>query len=147
MVTVIIIILGLICIVSSETDITPKEFVINMDEAASVRWAKPCEEFGKYDMDIYENMTKLFPDLFVEDLEEIMLNWYIKNAQEPYKSEMQYFAECSGVPLGGIVAINLIYDMTAFCTSIVAEDENGIIYHGRNLDYGDLPLLRNGIDL
>uniref|UniRef100_A0A915CCC7 Acid ceramidase N-terminal domain-containing protein n=1 Tax=Parascaris univalens TaxID=6257 RepID=A0A915CCC7_PARUN len=30
------------------------------------------------------------------------------------------------------------------CTSIVAENEDGIILHGRNLDYEMTPLLRNG---
>eukprot|EP00483_Globobulimina_turgida_P002558 UN02562 len=39
--------------------------------------------------------------------------------------------------------MNLIYDMTASCTSIVAEDANGVIFHGRNFDYSTLPLGRN----
>lgn len=29
-----------------------------------------------------------------------------------------------------------------FCTSIVAQDKNGTVYHGRNLDYPH-PMLRN----
>lgn len=31
--------------------------------------------------------------------------------------------------------MNFIYSATAFCTSIVAQDINGTILHGRNLDY------------
>ena len=43
--------------------------------------------------------------------------------------------------LGEIVALNAIYSLSAFCTSIVAEHANGTIFHGRNLDY-PLPGLR-----
>lgn len=81
--------------------------------------------------------------------------------------QLQFFtlgiANGSGLPLGDVVLINLIYDLTAFdnkekihkyqhfccalyntkiqyvvnrfCTSIVAQDANGTIWHGRNLDY------------
>eukprot|EP01084_Bolivina_argentea_P022109 41089_1 len=114
-----------------------------MDEPADKRWAAACEKFGTIDMDIYQHFIKIFPEILVDDLEAIMLNWYNKNAREPYKSEMEFFANCSGVPLGGIVVINLVYDLTAACTSIIAEDENGVIMHGRNLDYEFMPLLRN----
>ena len=46
------------------------------------------------------------------------------------------------VTLGEIVVMNLIYDITAGCTSIVASLANGSIVHGRNLDY-PLPGLAN----
>jgi len=41
-----------------------------------------------------------------------------------------------------IVAMNLIYDFTAFCTSIVAQSEGGQMFHSRNLDY-NIPGLKN----
>ena len=34
-----------------------------------------------------------------------------------------------------VVALNCIVELTTFCTSIVAQDTEGSIYHGRNLDY------------
>jgi N-acylethanolamine-hydrolysing acid amidase len=38
--------------------------------------------------------------------------------------------------------MNLFYDLTSACTSIVAQTHNGSIIHGRNLDYS-LPNLQN----
>ncbi len=38
--------------------------------------------------------------------------------------------------LGEIVLYNIFYEIFTLCTSIVAEDENGNILHGRNLDFG-----------
>lgn len=33
--------------------------------------------------------------------------------------------------LGAVVAMNLIYSFSAACTSVVAQNTNGTIYHGR----------------
>ncbi|GMH63191.1 hypothetical protein TrRE_jg13040 [Triparma retinervis] len=40
------------------------------------------------------------------------------------------------ITVGQLAAINLMYELTVFCTSVLAEDQDGNIYHGRNLDYG-----------
>ena len=40
------------------------------------------------------------------------------------------------ITVGQLAAINLMYELTVFCTSVLAEDPDGNIYHGRNLDYG-----------
>jgi penicillin V acylase-like amidase (Ntn superfamily) len=42
----------------------------------------------------------------------------------------------AGVTLGKLVVLNLIYDLTAGCTSIVAQTSAGRMLHARNLDYG-----------
>eukprot|EP01084_Bolivina_argentea_P202457 345917_1 len=136
-------VLLIIGVVFGETSFPAEDYVVNMDEPADVRWAPMCSKYGAIALECYNNVIKMLPEFFVNDGEAIMLHWFNKNAQEPYKSEIKYFANCTGIPLGGVVVTNLLYDMTAFCTSIVAEDENGNIFHGRNLDYGALPLMRN----
>ncbi|PNI82838.1 NAAA isoform 6 [Pan troglodytes] len=56
--------------------------------------------------------------------------------------------------LADCLLVNLAYESSAFCTSIVAQDSRGHIYHGRNLDYPfgnilrkltvDVQFLKNG---
>eukprot|EP01084_Bolivina_argentea_P202455 345915_1 len=139
--------LAFICLlvgsVFSETTIAAPDFTINMDEPSNVRLKSMCDAYKEITQDIYQHFLIIFPELFVDDMEAIMLHWYNKNKREPYTSEIAYMANCTNIPLGAIVTINLFYDLTVFCTSIVAEDENGIIFHARNLDYGFLPLVRN----
>ncbi|VDM55754.1 unnamed protein product [Angiostrongylus costaricensis] len=81
------------------------------------------------------------------------------------------FMKAAHLPLGFIVSMNILYDIVAFdrkqsvipfnlggavdvddfdsfifqmgCTSIIAENEEGIILHGRNLDYVIGDLLKN----
>ncbi|KAM9329674.1 N-acylethanolamine-hydrolyzing acid amidase-like [Gastrophryne carolinensis] len=62
---------------------------------------------------------------------------------EPYAGEIKGIAKTLGVSAGDIMALNLCYEATAFCTSIVAQDKKGNIYHGRNLDYNFNDILRN----
>lgn len=54
-----------------------------------------------------------------------------------YNSVVKYYpeAKADNFTLGKVVGMNFIYSATAFCTSIVAQDINGTILHGRNLDY------------
>jgi len=54
----------------------------------------------------------------------------------PYGDEMRGIANATGVPLGEIVLYNIFYEIFTMCTSIVAQDPNGKILHGRNLDFG-----------
>ncbi|XP_078594262.1 N-acylethanolamine-hydrolyzing acid amidase-like [Branchiostoma floridae x Branchiostoma japonicum] len=53
---------------------------------------------------------------------------------QPFAGEMRGIARCTGIDLGEIVGLNLGYDLSTFCTSIVAQDSKGTIWHGRNMD-------------
>jgi len=55
---------------------------------------------------------------------------------EPYRSEMKGVADVLEMPFGEIVLYNIFYEIFTVCTSIVAEDPSGKLYHGRNLDFG-----------
>ena len=129
--------------VLSVVNVVPKTFTINMDLPVDVRLKPICDEYKQFADDIYQHVIAVIPPELQHAMEDIMFQWFIRNAIEPYRSEINYFAKCADIPLGAIVTVNLVYDMTVSCTGIVAEDDNGIIYHGRNLDYGEIPLLRN----
>lgn len=71
---------------------------------------------------------------------------------EDTRLELEGIAAQSGLPLGEIVGLNILYDIAAFdrrhifglgCTSIVAQNAAGQIFHGRNLDYDMTDLLKN----
>jgi len=49
---------------------------------------------------------------------------------------MKGISQASGLKLGEVVLYNIFYEVSSFCTSIVAQDQNGNIFHGRNLDFG-----------
>jgi len=62
-----------------------------------------------------------------------------------YANELRGIATLTapvGFDLGILVGMNLIYDISAGCTSIVAQTSTGEILHARNLDY-PIPNLQN----
>lgn len=61
-----------------------------------------------------------------------------KTLPKEYYRELIGISEITGVPVGEAVVFNLFYEFNSLCTSIVMEDGNGTIYHGRNLDFGIL---------
>eukprot|EP01084_Bolivina_argentea_P017048 31847_1 len=125
------------------TNIEPKTWEINIDEPTEKRLKPLCDEYGIYAEDIYANMKKQVPAAEYDSIELLLLHWFNKNAVDPYRSEIEYISSCTNVTVGGMVFFNLLYDMTAGCTSIIAADNNNVIYHGRNLDYPEIPTLRN----
>lgn len=62
---------------------------------------------------------------------------------EPYAGEIRGIAKTVGIGVGQMAVINMLYEFTAACTSIVAQDANGTIWHGRNLDYSFTDAMRN----
>ena len=56
---------------------------------------------------------------------------------QPYQDEMKGVAKALNTSLGIIAIANLGYEVTAFCTSIVAQATDGSVYHARNLDFGE----------
>ncbi|XP_072352407.1 N-acylethanolamine-hydrolyzing acid amidase-like isoform X2 [Scyliorhinus torazame] len=62
---------------------------------------------------------------------------------QPYEAEIRGICKALGLNLGDGLLINLFYEISGFCTSIVAQDSRGNIYHGRNLDYAFIDILRS----
>lgn len=59
-----------------------------------------------------------------------------KHLPSPYREELNGIADTTGVPLGEIVLYNIFYEIFTVCTSVIAQDDSGHIYHARNLDFG-----------
>ncbi|XP_048220243.1 N-acylethanolamine-hydrolyzing acid amidase isoform X2 [Perognathus longimembris pacificus] len=60
----------------------------------------------------------------------------------PYAEEIRGVCDFLHLRLADGLLVNLAYESSAFCTSIVAQDSAGRIYHGRNLDYSFGDILR-----
>lgn len=53
-----------------------------------------------------------------------------------YRRELIGMSVASGVSVGEITLFNVFYEFFSACTSIIAQSENGVMYLGRNLDFG-----------
>ncbi|KAG7262486.1 hypothetical protein CRUP_018672 [Coryphaenoides rupestris] len=116
---------------------------ISLDEPPETRWAPILDVFD----------VKFLNAAMAEIIESTVPKWVheavapVVEALEsfmpqPYAGEIRGMAAHSGARVSDIILLNFAYEISAFCTSIVAQDTKGNVYHGRNLDYPK-EILRN----
>ena len=148
--------LALLCAYLTEvchatSGIPAPRYVLDLDAAPQDRWTHIVADYSSVLKMFLQEVKKIMSP------EVVLLASFIgdnidKYMPPPYNLEMVGVSINSGIHLGDVVLVNIIYEATAFnksklgqkaCTSIVAEAPNGTVYHARNLDYSLLPLLQN----
>ncbi|XP_059154122.1 acid ceramidase-like [Physella acuta] len=116
-------------------------FVINLDLPPEKRWAELGQAKSleiKYLLDGFKE--------FVDDwgaAGRVLIDFVDSKGGNldgtlpyPFAGEIKGFADAAGINLGEMILYNLFYEFFTVCTSIVAEDPSGALYHVRNLDFG-----------
>ena len=128
---------------------TAPEYKINLDLPPEERWKEVAKAYGEKLSGFIKDLMD--PELSVRGLEilTIMGAALLHAMPQPYRDEMAGFAKYSNVAVGTIVAWNLLTEIGSYtlnnpaqhfngrrigCTSIVAENSEGKIVHGRNMD-------------
>jgi len=88
-----------------------------------------------------ENYWEMLPKS-VQDFMDMVSSDLFAYIPEEYARELlgieqivQSIGKGKELPLKEIVALNLLYEWTTACTSIIAQDSNGTMWHARNLDW------------
>jgi len=114
------------------------QFTIDLDSDPLSRWTPIVSQFKDQYGSILAYINRIIPPS-IQPVVDMILGDLDKYIPSPYGDELRSVAAANipGIDLGKVVLLNLLYDITAFgCTSIVAQNQNGTIFHGRNLDYG-----------
>ncbi|XP_023600577.1 N-acylethanolamine-hydrolyzing acid amidase [Myotis lucifugus] len=133
----------------------PPLFNVSLDAAPELRWLPVLQHF---DLDFLRSaMAHILGDKvpkWVHAVMRVAMGELEGSLPQPYADEIRGMCDALGFRLADCILINLAYESTAFCTSIVAQDSKGHIYHGRNLDYPfgdflrkmtvDVQFLKNG---
>lgn len=119
-----------------------KSYNINLDVAAEDRWNEVVDDFAEYFPELIPALKQYIP-AEVLPLLAIFGDAVDTYLPEPYAAEILGIGQRSKLAVGDVAVLNILYDLLAGCTSIVAEDDMGHIYHGRNLDYQLTQILQN----
>ncbi|CAJ0557889.1 unnamed protein product, partial [Mesorhabditis spiculigera] len=119
-------------------------FTIDLDAPAKTRYAQIARVYKDQIPPVLDVLRQMVA-MIVGDLPLFeVLESFFRDAFEggrypqPYRDEIQGIADASGVPVEQIAMMNVFYELSRYCTSIVAEDATGGMWHGRNLDFGQL---------
>ncbi|XP_062271556.1 N-acylethanolamine-hydrolyzing acid amidase-like [Scomber scombrus] len=147
-----VLLLGLV--LSCRANLAPPTVNISLDAHPEERWMPLLKVF---DIDFLkkaaaEVIDSTIPKWVHQAVTPIVVSLE-KYVPQPYAGEIRGLASHFGGSLSDVILLNFAYEVSAFCTSIVAQDKNGHVYHGRNLDYPhevlrnltiDINFLKNG---
>jgi hypothetical protein len=110
-------------------------YVVNLDLPANIRWKHICSNSTyKSNMQLLiAGLADIFPPAFLDI--GIALNLLYYPAE--YAAEIRGCAEEMGIEYGWLTLVNLGYEATDACTSIVAQTNDNKILHVRNMDFWD----------
>ena len=107
---------------------------LNLDLAPEKRWNEICSV--PFYQQNWQKMVSVLKQLFaggekVEDLGHYILTLM----PDTYAAELSSCASSLGIDSGWLTLLNIGYEASDACTSIVAQDTDGHILHARNLDF------------
>ncbi|XP_076148528.1 N-acylsphingosine amidohydrolase (acid ceramidase) 1a [Alosa pseudoharengus] len=115
-------------------------YTVNLDEPPVTRWDGVIKEKKNELVAMIQAIkvlaNSLVPSGKLIDLVDNGLPLMLGSMPYPFNEEIQGISTASGVPLGEVILFNIFYEVFTVCTSVVAEDTHGNLYHGRNLDFG-----------
>jgi len=121
----------------------PKIYDINLNLPYKERWARVIDDY-------YPQFIDFVGQLNISDKAQNLLKLLdkfdyplIAAYNKEYAQEIKALTEYANISFTEGVVLNFIYDIAAQCTSIVLQDPEGNIYHGRNLDFPYAPYLAN----
>ncbi|KAM4802078.1 acid ceramidase [Urocitellus parryii] len=115
-------------------------YTINLDLPPYKRWHELMTEKAstlKILVNSMKNVVNAFvPSGKIVQLVDQKLPGLLDSLSGPFEEEMKGIADVTEIPLGEIISFNIFYEFFTICTSIITEDREGHLLHGRNMDFG-----------
>ncbi|XP_061626519.1 acid ceramidase isoform X1 [Phyllopteryx taeniolatus] len=115
-------------------------YTVDLDLAPKERWSAVIADKKTQLVSMIQAIRDLanafVPGGKLIELVDVTLPLIVNTLPYPFGDEIKGIAAASGVPLGEVILFNIFYEVFTVCTSVVAEDANGNLLHGRNLDFG-----------
>ena len=117
-------------------------FQIDLDAPPEERWTEVLIKYQEPYHKIANWILQQIPDDLLPEFEAASKLVESLWPNTDLRKEIEGIAKVANLPAGLVLATNLDYELHAGCTSIVAQNADGTLWHGRNLDY-DIPDLQS----
>uniref|UniRef100_A0A7E4V4J4 Acid ceramidase n=1 Tax=Panagrellus redivivus TaxID=6233 RepID=A0A7E4V4J4_PANRE len=133
------------CIIDDGVDLYKPElqyqipwFTVNLDDDPYVRFQEIATIYKANIKDLIQVIKDLILPIIPDGL-QIVHSFFGGIEQllpNPYRDEIRGIADAAEMDVSEVVLYNIFYEIFTVCTSIIAQDATGHIYHARNLDFG-----------
>ncbi|KAM9330517.1 N-acylethanolamine-hydrolyzing acid amidase-like [Gastrophryne carolinensis] len=119
-----------------EKDYPAPRYNISLDLPPEKRWEAILQDKNATELHEYmDTMFRMIDGKWTKSYLSLMADFYLDFiAPDQYAGEMRGIAKALGLKKSEVVLVNLLYELVMACTSIIAEDNEGYIHHGRNMD-------------
>lgn len=121
--------------------IVTKWYTVNIDAEAHEMWREVATD--KKDqmvaaIGVVQKMVTEFAGADAWDALLLLMAGAPNMLTEPYRTEIKALADLTGIDVDQLVLLNIFYELSKACTSIVAMDQHNKVWHARNQDFGFL---------
>jgi len=123
----------------TESNRTIPRVTISLDDSPTTRWndvVTPLSGEIKGLLDEFLNMIPGFVKVPLLKYIDSHADEMIAAFPRDYGKEIEAIAGVTGIDKGMMIVYNIFYEVFGLCTSVVAQDKQGNVYHARNLDFG-----------
>ena len=106
---------------------------INLDLPPVKRWTDIGRLYRSQVQFISQGISKMVPK-FVVKLVDVFGSLLDSLLPPPYADELKGLAEAVHLPVGELFLLNLTFDISSYCTGIIAQTSDGKLLHARNFD-------------
>lgn len=118
---------------------TMPRFTVNLDLPPAQRWVEIATHYKTGIASLLELvMSSAVSEDFVHAVTKEQ-DTILAAFPAGYGDELHGIANATGMEVSKFIIFNMAYELLGLCTSIVAEDDKGHVYHARNLDFGLWP--------
>jgi len=121
---------------------TVPRYVINLDESPEDRWNQLIEDYADQWIEVHKiikneikNMLGNILGAAIDNIIQGIMSAANTVGAVYYARELKAISKKSGIKLGRLVMLQLVYEISACCTSIVVEDAEGTPHHIRTMDW------------
>ncbi len=103
------------------------------------RWTAAVTPKAAQIESMIDSVIAMLPEKFQKEIIPIIdanITRFLAAIPSDYAGELRGIAAATKVDIGKIFLFNIAYELEGMCTSIVAQDSNGNVFHARNLDFG-----------
>lgn len=118
-----------------------KEYVLDLDLPPTQRWTQVATEKRNEIRAVLDKFISFLRDFgkiadYIVDILTLTGPMLDDKLPKPFADEIRGISDATGLVLGEVVIYNIFYEIFTVCTSVVAQDPTGKLYHARNLDFG-----------
>eukprot|EP01128_Nolandella_sp_AFSM9_P004950 TRINITY_DN2335_c0_g1_i2.p1 TRINITY_DN2335_c0_g1~~TRINITY_DN2335_c0_g1_i2.p1 ORF type:complete len:423 (-),score=76.88 TRINITY_DN2335_c0_g1_i2:311-1579(-) len=117
-------------------------YIIDLDLPPEQRWNQVVDDYKDEFKEIEKWVAEESKDFlgnklgpFVKGLASTIMGWVNGLGAIFYSKELKGMAKRSGMELGLLVTMQLVYEASTCCTSVVVVDDKGIPHHVRTMDW------------